>query len=111
MLWPNFPKKSKQVKNIQNSINYWWLRLLACEKNLPEFSLARVIAYVVHHESRNYDAAALSLELCLAHSPWATKPMRNALYCDAAILQAKRRRMELAEALVRRHSSEYEIGV
>jgi hypothetical protein len=63
--------------------------------------LGNAFAYGKHYDRQEFEAAAASLEVCLSYSPWASVGMRQALICDAAILQANRGHLELAEAWFR----------
>jgi len=59
--------------------------------------LANVLAFTAAYEKKDYAAAASALEVCLAFSSWASEGMRQALVCNAAILEAKRGHIDCAE--------------
>jgi peptidase M50-like protein len=59
--------------------------------------LAYRFSYGAAFERRDYEAAGASLEKCFALSPWAPNSMRQSMIYSAAIVQAKRGRIDSAE--------------
>lgn len=58
---------------------------------------AHLVAYARYSEERDYNSAAASLEECFTWSPWAPVNFRRSLFYSAAVLQAKRGQIALAE--------------
>jgi Peptidase family M50 len=77
------------------------IELIARATILRERSLRTYLAYhfsfAVSFERREYEAATASLEKCFALSPWAPGSMRQSLIYSAAVVQAKRGRIDSAE--------------
>jgi hypothetical protein len=64
----------------------------------PDTVMAYALAYTAAWYQNNDDATAQLLETCLEYSQFTPPSMREALKCDAAIFQArKRKRIDLAE--------------
>jgi len=72
---------------------------VAVRDDSPDTAVAHVLAYSSAYHRRADEDAALALETALSHSAHAMPALREALPCEAAIFQARRRkRADLAEA-------------
>jgi hypothetical protein len=71
--------------------------LTAVRDNSLMTVVAYSIAYARAYHQKDYPAAAYCLETCLLFSGKSGPQIRNALIADAAILQARRKKMNLAE--------------
>lgn len=73
-------------------------KAIAVRDDSPDTVTAHSIAYSVAFGGHQNDEGARCLEVCLRYSSFAAPPIREALMCDAAIFQARRRRrIDLAE--------------